>query len=494
MVLKVSFEPSIPRPRLNKISESEWELPSSHKVGMKVPVRLIATEKLLQEMDAEVFEQASNVATLPGIQRYSYVMPDGHWGYGFPIGGVAATDVNSEGVISPGGIGFDVNCGMRVILTNLTFAEVKPRIKELVDGLFEQIPTGVGGQGFVRLSKEEFKHVLEEGAHWSIRNGYGWKEDLERTELNGLADWADASKVSSKAIERGFDQIGTLGSGNHYLEIQWVKPENVKDERLAKKWGIFPDQVVIMMHTGSRGEGHQIATDYLQLFLSVMERKYGISVPDRQLACAPFFSQEGQDYWKAMACAVNFSFANRQTIVHRVREVFSKVFKADAEKLGMQQLFEIAHNRATLEKHGVDGSTREVLVHRKGATAAYYAGRSEIPQVFRADGSPVIIGGSMETGSYLLVADTRSSETFCSTAHGSGRTMSRAKAKRIWRGEVLLREMAERGIYVRARGLGGVAEEAGGSYKDIDEVVLATQLAGISKPVVRLIPVGNIKG
>jgi tRNA-splicing ligase RtcB len=493
-VLNVSVNERILQLGLNRVSESEWEMPTNHKNGMKVPVKLIATEKLLQEMDAEVFEQASNVAMLPGIQRYSYVMPDGHWGYGFPIGGVAATDVNAEGVISPGGIGFDVNCGMRVILTNLTYADVKPCIKQLVDGLFEQIPTGVGGQGFVKLSKAEFKRVLEEGAHWSVRNGFGWKEDLERTELNGLADWADASKVSSKAIERGFDQIGTLGSGNHYLEIQRVKAENIRDEQLAKKWGIFPDQIVVMMHTGSRGEGHQIATDYLQLFLSVMERKYGISVPDRQLACAPFFSQEGQDYWKAMACAVNFSFANRQTIVHRVREVFSKVFRSDAEKLGMHQLFEIAHNRATLEKHRVDGAIREVLVHRKGATAAYYAGRDEIPQVFRSDGSPVIIGGSMETGSYLLVADARSSETFCSTAHGSGRTMSRAKAKRIWRGDVLLKEMEKRGIYVRARGLGGVAEEAGGSYKDIDEVVEATRLAGISKPVVRLVPIGNIKG
>ncbi len=461
---------------------------------MRVPVRVIATEKLLNEMDSEVFDQAVNVATLPGIQHRSFVMPDGHWGYGFPIGGVAAFDVEEGGVISPGGIGYDVNCGMRVVLTNLTEGDVRPHIRELVNTLFKKIPTGVGGEGFVKLSKQEFGRVLEEGGEWSVRNGYGWKEDLERTELRGMADWADVSKVSKKAIDRGFDQIGTLGSGNHYLEVQVVKEENIKYSEVAKKWGIFPGQVVVMMHTGSRGEGHQIATDYLDLFLSVMRSKYGIEVSDKQLACAPFYSNEGQDYWKAMACAVNFSFANRQTIVHRVREAFSETFRKDAEALGMSQLFEIAHNRATLERHQVNGVTRQLLVHRKGATAAYYAGREEVPAFFRDEGSPVIIGGSMETGSYLLVAMPGASETFCSTAHGSGRTMSRARAKHIWRGEELLRSMESRGIYVRAQGMGGVAEEAGGAYKNIDEVVEATHVAGISRPVVRLVPLGNIKG
>jgi len=407
---------------------------------------------------------------------------------------VAATDINDGGIISPGGIGFDVNCGMRLVLTNLTHDQVKPHIKTIVDKLFQKIPAGVGGAGFVRLTKDQFRKVLMEGGHWAVNNGYGWKDDLDRTELNGIASWADVGKVSSRAIERGYNQIGTLGSGNHYCEIQWVKPENIKDERLAKKWGIFPNQIVIMFHTGSRGEGHQIATDYLTLFLQVMERKYGIKILDRELACAPFNSTEGQDYFKAMGCAVNFSFANRQTILQRVREVFSEVFKKDAESLGMHMVFDIAHNRATLEKHKIDGEMKEVLVHRKGATAAYYSGREEIPKMYKEDGSPVIIGGSMETGSYLLVGSEKSEHTFCSTAHGSGRTMSRSRAKRLWRGEDLLRDMEKRGIYVKSVSFAGVAEEAGGAYKDIDEVIEATRIAGISRPVCKLIPIGNLKG
>jgi tRNA-splicing ligase RtcB len=485
---------SFKKPEFIKVSDVVWDIPKTFKPGMRVPVRVIATKKLLDDMDLQVYDQASNVATLPGIQKYSFVMPDGHSGYGFSIGGVAAFDVNDNGVISPGGIGFDINCGMRLVLTNLTIDQVKPHIKALTDKLFQRVPAGVGATGFVKISKEEFKKVVEEGAEWAVKNGYGWEEDLERTELHGRADWADNSKISSKAIERGYNQIGTLGSGNHYLEIQWVKPENIVDEKLAKKWGIFPNQIVIMFHCGSRGFGHQIATDYLQVFLNVMERKYGIKILDRELACAPFNSPEGTNYYKAMACGVNMSFANRQVIVHRVREVFSEIFKQDAEKLGLHQVFDIAHNRASLEKHKVDGEVKELLVHRKGATAAYYPGREEIPKMYKDDGSPVIIGGSMETGSYLLVGTEGAKETFCSTAHGSGRTMSRTKAKKIWRGETLLKELEQKGIYVRSVSYAGAAEEAGGAYKSIDEVVEATALAGISKPVVRLIPIGNIKG
>lgn len=410
------------------------------------------------------------------------------------IGGVAAFDINDGGVISPGGIGFDVNCGMRLLLTNLTYDQVKPHLKTLVNKLFEKIPAGVGGEGLVKLTKPEFKKALEEGGQWAVNNGYGWKEDLERTELNGIAEWADVSKVSSKAIERGYNQIGTLGSGNHYVEIQWVKPENIVDEKLAKKWGIFPNQIVIMFHTGSRGEGHQIATDYLQLFLSVMERKYGIKILDRELACAPFNSPEGQDYWKAMACAVNFSFANRQTITHQIRETFSEVLKQDGESLGLHQVFDIAHNRATLEKHKVDGELKELLIHRKGATGSYPAGRVEIPKLYRDDGSPVIIGGSMETGSYLLVGGEKANETFMSTAHGSGRTMSRTRAKGMFRGEQLQRDMMKQGIYVKSVSFSGLAEEAGPAYKDIDDVIEATHLSGISKKVVKFIPIGNVKG
>ncbi len=481
------------KPKFNKISDVVWDIPKNFKEGMRVPVRIIATKKLLDEMDLQVYDQAANVATLPGILKNSFVMSDGHSGYGFPIGGVAAIDAET-GIISPGGIGFDVNCGMRLVLTNMTYDDIKPKLKELIDRLFKKVPAGVGGHGFVKVTKDEFKKVLLEGGKWAVDNGYGWKEDLERTELGGVADWADVSKVSQRAIDRGFNQIGTLGSGNHYLEIQVVKEGNIYDKKLAKKWGLFPNQIVVMFHTGSRGEGHQIATDYLQKFLQVMESKYNIKIIDRELACAPFNSPEGQDYWKAMACAVNFSFANRQTILHRIREVFSEVFNADAEKLGLRQVFDIAHNRATLEKHKVDGETKELLVHRKGATAAYPPGRKEIPKLYRDDGSPVIIGGSMETGSYLLAGTEGSNETFCSTAHGSGRTMSRTRAKHLFRGDKLLKDMEQRGIYVRSVSFAGVAEEAGPAYKDIDEVIDATDKAGISKRVVKLLPLGNVKG
>ncbi len=483
------------KPEFIKVSDVVWDIPASFKEGMRVPARIVATRKLIDAMELQVYDQITNVATLPGIQKYAFCMPDGHSGYGFPIGGVAAFDVNEGGVISPGGIGFDINCGMRLVLTKFTFDEVKPYLKTLIERLFQRVPAGVGSKGFVEISKEEFRHkVASEGAHWAVENGYGWEEDLERTELNGRAEWADSSTISAKSVDRGYHQIGTLGSGNHYLELQRVKPENIVNEKLAKKWGLFPDQVVVMFHCGSRGFGHQVATDYLTLFLSVMERKYGIKILDRELACAPFNSPEGQDYYKAMGCAVNMSFANRQVILHGIREVFSEVFRQDAEELGLHMVFDISHNRGTFEKHEVDGELKELIVHRKGATGSYYPGREEIPRLYKDDGSPVIIGGSMETGSYLLVGGVGAKETFCSTAHGSGRTMSRTKAKKMVRGEQLLREMEERGIYVKSVSYAGAAEEAGFAYKDIDDVVEATALAGISLPVAKLVPFGNIKG
>ena len=315
--------------------------------------------------------------------------------------------------------------------------------------------------------------------------------------MGGRADWADNTKISRKAVERGYTQIGTLGSGNHYLEIQWVKPENIKDERIAKKWGIFPDQIVIMYHCGSRGMGHQVATDYLQVFLNVMQRKYGIKILDRELACAPFFSPEGQDYWKAMACGVNMSFANRQVILHRIREVFSSVFRKDPEDLGLHMVFDIAHNRASFEKHEVDGELKELLIHRKGATASYYPGRPELPDLYKEDGSPVIIGGSMETGSYLLVGNEGAKETFASTCHGSGRTMSRAKAVKTYGRSIkqhLQRLFEERGIYIKSVSWAGAAEEVGAAYKNIDEVIEVVHQLKISRKVVKLIPIGNIKG
>ncbi len=488
-------ESQFKKPEFIKVSDVVWDIPMSFKQGMRVPARIVATKKLIDAMDLQVYDQITNVATLPGIQKYAYCMPDGHSGYGFPIGGVAAFDINEGGVISPGGIGFDINCGMRLVLTKFTFDEIKPHLKTLIDRLFQRVPAGVGSKGFVELSKEEFRNrVANEGAEWAVEKGYGWQEDLERTELYGKADWADSSTISAKSVDRGYHQIGTLGSGNHYLELQHVKPENIMDEKLAKKWGLFPDQVVLMFHCGSRGFGHQVATDYLTLFLSVMERKYGIKILDRELACAPFNSPEGQDYYKAMGCAVNMSFANRQVILHRIREVFSDIFRQDAEELGLHMVFDISHNRGTFEKHEVDGKMKEVILHRKGATGSYYPGREEIPKLYKEDGSPVIIGGSMETGSYLLVGGTGAKETFCSTTHGSGRTMSRTKAKKMVRGEQLLKEMEQRGIFVKSVSYAGAAEEAGFAYKDIDDVVEATKLAGISLPVAKLVPFGNIKG
>ncbi|MEN6441663.1 MAG: RtcB family protein [Syntrophobacter sp.] len=479
---------------LKRISEAVWEVPPSHKEGMLVPARLYGTEDIVREMDEGVVDQVTNVATLPGIVKYAYCMPDGHWGYGFPIGGVAAMDARS-GVISPGGIGFDINCGMRLVLTSLTFDEIRDHLRTLVDRLFLRVPAGVGSSGFLKLSHDEFREVVHQGGRWCVRHGYGWEEDLERTEEFGCIPGADASKVSQKAVDRGYKQIGTLGSGNHYLEIQVARSENVFDPVLAKAYGLtMPDQVVVMFHCGSRGFGHQVATDYLQIFLKVMERKYGIRILDRELACAPFHSPEGQDYFAAMKCAINMSFANRQVILHRIREVFSDVLHRDPRDLGMHQVYDVAHNTARLESHMVDGLPRQLLVHRKGATRAFGPGSMELPAIYRETGQPVIIGGSMESGSYLLAGVKTGDQSFFSTAHGSGRAMSRRQAKRMFQGKTLQRDMEHRGIYVRTASWSGLAEEAGAAYKDIDQVVHATELAGISKRVARFIPVGNVKG
>ena len=339
---------------VKKKSNTIWEIPTNYKQGMNVPVRIYATKQLLKYMDYQVIDQITNVATLPGIINYAYTMPDAHSGYGFPIGGVAAMDLE-EGVISPGGIGFDINCGMRLVLTNLTYNDVKPKLRELVDQLYNKVPAGVGGAGFVKINKSEFKDITEMGSTWCIENGYGWEDDLENTEENGIMKEANSEKISDVAIKRGLKQIGTLGSGNHYLEIQVVKPEYIFDEKAAKAVGIFPNQVVIMFHCGSRGFGHQVASDYLKKFLGVMECKYNIKILDRELACAPFQSQEGQDYFSAMQCAINMSFVNIQTILHRIREVFANVFKTDAEKLGLSMVYDVAHNTAKVEEHEVDG-------------------------------------------------------------------------------------------------------------------------------------------
>ena len=461
---------------------------------MRVPARIYASETLLAQMDAGVFEQVTNVACLPGIVRAALCMPDGHWGYGFPIGGVAAFRADT-GVISPGGIGFDINCGMRLIRTGLTEAEVRPRLRDLVDALFRSVPSGVGAHGFVRLTAGDFRRVMVEGAGWCVRHGYGWPEDLEHTEGRGCLPGADPAHVSARALERGLNQLGTLGSGNHYLEIQVVRPGDIHDPEVARVFGVDgPGQVCVMLHCGSRGFGHQIGTDYLRRFDQAMPR-YDITVRDRELACAPFRSPDGQAYFAAMTAAANTAFANRQVITHRVREVMGAVFGRDPHKLGLSVVYDVCHNTAKVERHVVDGESLELVVHRKGATRAFGPGAPDVPAAYQAVGQPVIIGGSMETGSALLVGTAHAmAETFGSTAHGAGRTMSRHQAKRQVHGARLIQEMEARGILVRAASLSGVAEEAGFAYKDLAEVVDVLHRLDISRKVVSLTPIGNIKG
>lgn len=480
--------------KVERISENLWEIPKGEKEGMLVPARIYATEKLLSTMDQGVFEQVTNVACLPGIQRYALCMPDGHWGYGFPIGGVAAFSVD-DGIISPGGIGFDINCGMRLIRTNLKKGDVEPRLGELINLLFSNVPAGVGARGFLRLDNKEFKEVMVKGVDWCIEKGFGWPEDRTRIEENGHISGADPSKVSERAVSRGISQLGTLGSGNHYLEVQVAQSTHIFDKETARTFGIEgEDQILIMVHCGSRGFGHQIGTDYLQVFDSAMKR-HGITVKDRQLACAPFKSKEGEDYFGAMLCAANSAFANRQVITHRIRESFSKVFGKPARELGMEIVYDVAHNIAKVERYKVNGKEIDLLVHRKGATRCFGPGRPEVPEKYRSVGQPVIIGGSMETGSYLLVGTQKAmDETFGSTMHGSGRTMSRTQAKKMIRGSELREQMEKRGILVKAASMSGLAEEAGIAYKDISEVVESLSSIGISKKVVELKPIGNIKG
>ena len=485
-------EPGTLRPR--PVAEDVWEIPALTRPGMLVPARLFASRALLDGMDAAVFEQVTNVACLPGIVRAALCMPDGHSGYGFPIGGVAAFRAD-RGVISPGGIGFDINCGMRLLRTNLTEEEVRPKLRELVEALFKAVPCGVGATGPLRLSREDFRRIMVEGAGWVVDRGYGWREDLDHTERGGCYAGADPDQVSPQAVARGLNQLGTLGSGNHYLEIQVVPPDGIHDAALAKVFGIHaPGQVLLMFHCGSRGFGHQVATDYLRVFDQAMHR-YGLSVRDRELACAPFRSPEGQAYFAAMKAAANMAFANRQLIAHRVREVMGSVFGRDPRALDLHGIYDVSHNTASLERYAVDGEEVELLVHRKGATRAFGPGAPDLPAAYRGAGQPVIIGGSMETGSALLVGTAHAmTETFGSTAHGAGRTMSRTQARKRARGSDLLADLARRGIVVRVASKSGLAEEAGFAYKNLSEVVDVLHRLGLSRRVVSLVPIGNIKG
>jgi tRNA-splicing ligase RtcB (3'-phosphate/5'-hydroxy nucleic acid ligase) len=481
--------------QIKKVEDYVWEIPKSYKKGMNVPARIIASDKLLNEMDAGVFEQVTNVACLPGIQKYSYCMPDGHWGYGFPIGGVAAFDIEDDGIISPGGVGFDINCGMRVIKTDLKYKDVKGKLNKFIDYLFGTIPSGVGSKGFLNVSPKQFDDVVTLGSKWCLENNYATEDDVKKTESYGCIEQADVSRISQKARSRGIKQLGTLGSGNHFLEVQVVESKNIFDEKIAKKFGIIgDDQVVLMVHCGSRGFGHQVATDYLKVFDRSLS-KYNLNVYDRELACAPFVSDEGQDYYKAMACAANMAFANRQMILHRIREGFSKLFGKSSEELGIDLVYDVAHNIAKVEKYKVDNKIKKVALHRKGATRAYGPGQKELIPAYQETGQPVILGGSMETGSCLLVGtDKAMNETFGSTAHGSGRVMSRAKAKKMYQGNEIVKQMQKKGIYVKSASMHGLAEEAGGAYKDINSVVNVLHNYGISKKVVGLRPIANIKG
>ncbi len=482
---------------LKKVGEYRYEIPKSYRgingnLKMRVPALIYASEDMLPSIRKDnAPEQAANVATLPGIVGKSLAMPDIHWGYGFPIGGVAATDAE-EGVISPGGVGFDINCGVRLVRTNLKISDLdKNKIRQLVDELFKNVPSGVGSQAKVRLNRAQLDDVLQMGARWAVENGYGWEEDLEYLEENGCMDIADASYVSEKAKERGKSQVGSLGAGNHFLEIQRVA--EIFDEEAAKVYGIEKDQIVVMIHTGSRGCGHQICTDYLRV-LEQAVKKYNIWLPDRQLACAPVKSKEGESYFRAMACAANFAWANRQMIVHWVRQSFENVLGRDAEELGMHVVYDVCHNIAKLEEHVVDGKKMMLYVHRKGATRSFGPSRKEIPKKYQKVGQPVLIPGDMGTESYLLKGTDESEEAFGSTCHGAGRVMSRHEAKRRWSGREIARKLEMKGIYAHPASWTVMAEESPDAYKDVGKVVNVTHGAGLSLKVARMVPLGVVKG
>ncbi|MEO0254714.1 MAG: RtcB family protein [candidate division WOR-3 bacterium] len=477
---------------LNQIDDVTFEIPKNYKPGMRVPGIIFATKKLMESIvQDKAPEQVANVAHLPGILKASLAMPDIHWGYGFPIGGVAAMDEN-EGVISPGGVGYDINCGVRVLRTNLKKEEVEPYLDKLLDTLFINVPSGVGAKGKLRVSERDLEDVMVMGAKWAVKKGFGTEEDLKRTESYGAMPGADPSPVSKKARERGMPQLGTLGSGNHFLELQVV--EKIFDEESAKKMGLFLGQVCLMIHCGSRGFGHQIADDFIKIMLNAM-RKYNIDLPDKQLACAPINSKEAKDYIKAMTAAANFAWCNRQMIAHWVRESFEKVFGKSSEELGIYMVYDVAHNIAKREKHVINGKERWVWVHRKGATRAFPPHHPEIPEIYKEIGQPVLIPGSMGTGSYILVGTkTAMEKSFGSTCHGAGRVLSRAAAVRASKGRNIEAELLKIGVKIRAASRDTMEEEIPDAYKDLDIVVDVVDRAGISKKVARLKPFGVVKG
>jgi len=475
-----------------KIGENQYQIDADSNLGMKVPVRIYADEPLLQKMlSGRTITQAQNVSCIPGIVGQSIVLPDGHEGYGFPVGGVAAMDAE-EGMISPGGVGYDINCGVRLLRTNLTEQAVRSKLKELVNDLFSSIPSGVGSKGAVRLSPSELDEVLVRGVSWAIDHGYGSTNDSDVCEENGQIPNADPNKVSDRARKRGAPQLGSLGSGNHFLEVQ--KVSEIHDEEAANRMGIKEGTITVLIHCGSRGFGHQVCSDYLRVAEQAMA-KYDINLPDRELACVPNTSEEGESYRKAMFAALNFAWSNRQMITHWTRKSFERVFNQTESDLDMKLVYDVAHNIAKIEKHKVDGKERKVVVHRKGATRAFPANRDEIPLKYRDLGQPVLVPGSMGTASWILLGQPNSMDlSFGSTAHGAGRTMSRTKARRNYNENDVKKSLNDKGIFIKALTRDGIVEETPQAYKDVDAVVNVSHNLGIATKVAKLVPIGVIKG
>ncbi|MDD5772111.1 MAG: RtcB family protein [bacterium] len=477
---------------LEKIDEYRWLIPKSFQDGMRVPGLIYTTEQLIKDLRMDQTPvQVANVACLPGILKYSMAMPDIHWGYGFPIGGVAACGLK-DGVISPGGVGYDINCGVRLMRTDLCADEIENKMEELLNKLFNNIPSGLGTKGKIRLSNKELREVLVKGSAWAVKKGYGWPEDIELTEGNGCLPGADPDKVSERAMERGRPQSGTLGSGNHFLEVQEVV--EIYNPEIADVFGLRKGQVMVMMHSGSRGLGYQVCDDYLKVMGRAVS-KYNFSLPDRQLACAPINSPEGKDYFSAMAAAANYAWANRQWLMHWTREVFSDVFAASPEKLGMSLVYDVTHNIAKFEDHEIEGKIQKVCVHRKGATRSFCPGHPDLPEKYKISGQPVIIPGDMGRNSYVMVGTKKAmEETFGSTCHGAGRLMSRTSAMKAASGKQIYDELSNRNILVRTGNIRTLSEEAPAAYKNVNEIVDIVHGAGLSLKVAKLRPLGVIKG
>jgi tRNA-splicing ligase RtcB len=472
--------------RLQRKAENEWWIAPYGK--MRVPAVIFASESLIREMDEKVYEQVTNVAKLPGIVKASYAMPDAHWGYGFPIGGVAAFDADNGGVISAGGVGFDISCGVRTLLTGLTLEEIQAAKEKLADALFHKIPAGVGSRGKLSLNEREMSAMLTGGAKWAVQRGYGTKEDLARVEEDGCIPGAEPDQVSDRAKKRQREEMGTLGSGNHYLEVQHVA--KICDAQIAAAFGVSQGDIVLSIHCGSRGLGHQIGTEFLTR-MAAAASQFGIDLPDRELACAPISSPVGEAYLGAMRAAINCALANRQIITHLVREAFKEIFP----KAELPLLYDVSHNTCKVEEHPVDDRKMQLFVHRKGATRAFGPGHPAVPAPLQEIGQPVLIGGTMGTASYILCGTKQGMDlAFGSACHGAGRSMSRHQALRQWRGAEIVQNLANRGVLIRSRSMRGVAEEAPGAYKDVAEVVEAADRAGLARTVARLEPVICIKG